>query len=388
MSKATLTTDQRALRAVSVQFLINGAVAASYIPRLPEIRNALDVDLVTIGQIITLASLGGLLGSAIAGRVMRTLSTRSAMIFGTLGLIACLPAIGLASTTTALLLIIAMISLLDVVVDVAMNIQGSNLSARRATPVMSRLHGLWSIGSVLGGLIAAGMAAVAVPLLWHLAGAAVLMAIGLWYVGGGLLASDDAEVHPDNPNASVSTQSATPIGLWVFFILGGVAFVPEMIGSDWAPFRLSDDLQATPGAAGLAYVAFTVGMVTGRLSGDSLAVRLGKKRMFEVAVLLAISGLSVACLVNSTPLIYMGLTLAGLGISVFFPSIYDAAAQDKRHKGNALGAMTAGSRAVMLVAPIGVGLLADSPHFSVGMAMALIAIPCLLVLAYLMRRAA
>jgi MFS family permease len=386
MANGTPGNEQRALRAVSVQFLINGAVAASYIPRLPEIRNALDVDLVTIGQIITLASLGGLLGSLLAGRIVTTYSTRSAMIFGTMALVALLPMIGLASTTTALLLILMAITLLDVVVDVAMNIQGSNLSARRATPVMNRLHGLWSIGSVIGGLIAAGMAALAVPLLWHLTGAALLMALGLWYVGGGLLKSDTAQPHPDNPAVNARHRSGGRTGLWVFFLFGALAFVPEMVGSDWAPFRLSDDLQAAPGVAGLAYVAFTSGMVTGRLSGDFLAVKLGKHRLLNLSILLATSGLLLACLVDISLITFAGLTLAGLGISVLFPALYDAAAQDKQHKGNALGAMTAGSRAVMLITPVGLGLLADLPQLSVGMAMALVAIPCLLLLSYLVRR--
>lgn len=386
MSNETLTTEQRALRAVSVQFLINGAVAASYIPRLPEIRDVLQVDLVIIGQIITLASLGGLLGSLLAGRIVTTFSTRTAMIVGTLLLIALLPLIGLASTTIMLLIVLMAITLLDVVVDVAMNIQGSNLSARRATPVMNRLHGLWSIGSVLGGLVAAGMAALGVPLLWHLAGAAALMALGLWYIGGGLLKSDAAEPHPENLHTSAPHQSAKPISLWVFFLFGGLALVPEMVGSDWAPFRLSDDLQASAGTAGLAYVAFTSGMVTGRLSGDFLAVKLGKHQLLNLSILLATSGLLIACLVNIPLLTFAGLTLAGLGISVLFPALYDAAAQDKQHNGNALGAMTAGSRAVMLITPVGLGLLADLPQLSVGMAMALVAIPCLLLLSVLVRR--
>ena len=39
----------------------------------------------------------------------------------------------------------------DVLVDVSMNMQASWLSARRHTPVMNRLHGLWSLGTVVGG---------------------------------------------------------------------------------------------------------------------------------------------------------------------------------------------------------------------------------------------
>jgi hypothetical protein len=64
--------------------------------------------------------------------------------------------------------VLALIMLLDPIVDVAMNIQGSNISARRKKPVMNRLHGLWSVGSVVGGLIASIMAVLTVSLQWHL----------------------------------------------------------------------------------------------------------------------------------------------------------------------------------------------------------------------------
>jgi len=66
------------------------------------------------------------------------------------------------------MVVLAVLAFLDVVIDIAMNMQGSVLSARRATPVMNRLHGMWSVGTVVSGSAAAAMAAQSVPLLWHL----------------------------------------------------------------------------------------------------------------------------------------------------------------------------------------------------------------------------
>ncbi len=373
-------TQQRALRAVALQFLINGMVAASFVPRLPEIRDALAIDLVVIGWLLTVASLGGLLGSALSSRVMRVFGTRQAMLMGTVGLIVLLPLVALSTSVWALLLVLAGLMLLDVIVDVAMNIQGSNLSAQRTKPVMSRLHGLWSIGSVLGGVMAAGMAALAVPLLWHLLGAALLMALALWYIGGGLLRSDQLTPSSAAQSAIVANKVKVPTSLWLFALLGGVTYVPEMVGSDWAAFRLKDDLALSMGMAGMGYVAFTVGMVGGRLSGDELTARLGKARLFDYALIVAAIGLGLACLVDHIILIYLSFVLAGLGISVLFPALYDAAAQDTHRPGAALGAMTAGSRSIMLVAPALLGFLAETPWLSVGMAMAVLALPCLVLI--------
>ena len=385
MSSSQESLDKRALRAVAVQFLINGTIAASFIPRLPEIRDALEVDLATIGQILTVASLGGLLGSWLAGWVMPKFGTKNAMIYGTIAVVFTLPLVGFADSVWSLLIVLGLIMMLDPIVDVAMNIQGSNISARRQSPVMNRLHGLWSVGSVVGGLLAASMAALAVSLQWHLIGAAFLMACGLWYVGGGLLTSDEA-VGEEAADDSPAKKPRVPTSLWVYAILGATAFVPEIIGSDWAPFRAKDDLQVSAGVAGIAYVAFTTGMVAGRLSGDWFAEKIGKEKLLNYAVIVASIGLSIACLIDHMPTVFLGLGIAGIGISVLFPALYDAAAQDINNPGAALGAMTAGSRGIMLIAPVSLGLLADTDSLSVGMAMAIIALPCLLITGYLSRR--
>lgn len=385
MTSTQLTKDQRALRAVAMQFFINGAVTASYIPRLPEIRDHLGVDLTTIGQLLTAASVTGLLGSWLSSHVIRQFGTRTTMIYGTIMLIMLLPLIAAAPSVWALLIVLSAIMLVDVLVDVAMNIQGSNLSNRRAMPVMNRLHGLWSVGSVVGGIIAATMASFLIPLQWHLLGAAGLMGVGLIYIGRGLLTSDKAVPVEDGDERASPAPCRAPVSLWVFAILGGTAFVPEMVGSDWSPFRLKDDLETTAGMAGVGYVAFTVGMVIGRLSGDWVASKMSKVQLLNYAVLIAFCGLSIACVVDLVPLVYAALTMAGIGISVLFPSLYDAAAQDPR-SGAALGAMTAGSRSIVLVAPLTIGLLADMPALSVGSAMAIMALPCLVIIGYLYRR--
>lgn len=385
MTSTQLTKDQRALRAVAMQFFINGAVTASYIPRLPEIRDHLGVDLTTIGQLLTAASVTGLLGSWLSSHVIRQFGTRTTMIYGTIMLIMLLPLIAAAPSVWTLLIVLSAIMLVDVLVDVAMNIQGSNLSNRRAMPVMNRLHGLWSVGSVVGGIVAATMASFLIPLQWHLLGAAGLMGVGLIYIGRGLLTSDKAVPVEDGDERASPPPFRAPVSLWVFAILGGTAFVPEMVGSDWSPFRLKDDLETTAGMAGIGYVAFTVGMVIGRLSGDWVASKMSKVQLLNYAVLIAFCGLSIACVVDLVPLVYAALTMAGIGISVLFPSLYDAAAQDPR-SGAALGAMTAGSRSIVLVAPLTIGWLADMPALSVGSAMAIMALPCLVIIGYLYRR--
>lgn len=376
------TADARALRAIAVQFMLNGIAAAAYIPRLPEIRDQLGIDLSDIGLIITCASIGGLFGSWLCSRLVVRFGTKRLMIVGSMVLIAAIPCVALAQTTTALIAVLALIAFTDVIVDVAMNMQGSALSARRAQPVINRLHGLWSVGSVIGGSLAAAMAAIALPLQYHLLGVSLLMAAALLYIGGGLLDKDRPEPQLEDSPAPGTSH----LKYWVFMALGVAALIPEMASSDWSPFRLRDDLGSTEGLASLAYVAFTVGMVIGRMGGDWAAVVLGRQALLSTSVLLSSLGIGLACFIDSPSSAYLGLLVAGVGISVLFPTLYDTAARDRGRPGAALGAMTAGSRISMLAAPLMLGYLASSPALSVGAAMALLSLPCLLLVWLLSQR--
>ncbi|MFW2381899.1 MAG: MFS transporter [Acidimicrobiales bacterium] len=373
------TTENRALRSIAVLFWVNGAVLASYIPRLPGIRDRLDLDLSTIGTILAVATGAGLLGSIAVGPAVERFPTRNVMLAGSLTLTVLLPFVSLVPNAAALLLVLVVLSIADVFTDVAMNIQGSFLSTRRSVPIMQRLHAMWSLGTVVGGLVAAAMAALNVDLRVHLLGASIFLFLALLYVAPGLLPGDEAT--SDRGEAPASAGSSWPVVL-TFAALGAAAIVPEMINSDWAAFRLTDDLGTSNGVAGMGYVAFTVGMVTGRLAGDSAVHRFGHRRVLRGATVLAGLGITVATLIPAVPAVFVGLLVAGTGVSVMFPELYDAAAQHSR-PGKALGGLTAGSRIALLAAPLLVGVLADTDTFTVGAAIALATIPGALTVLWL-----
>ncbi len=364
--------DRRALRAVAVQFFVNGAVVASYVPRLPEIRDEVGASLSTIGWVLAVATVGGVLGSALVGRATEELSTKRVMLVGSTFLVLLLPLVGVVDAVWQLLLVLGLIHAADVFTDVAMNVQGSALSTRRAKPVMNRLHATWSLGTVVGGLIATGMAAAGVDLGVHLALAALALLATLLYVAPGLLTHDDRP-----PPATANSSRRLGRVLWFFLLVGAAAVIPEMVNSDWAAFRATEDLAASEGVAALAYVAFTAGMVIGRLNGDTVVHRFGSQVAIRAATVIAALGIAIATLVPWIGSVFIGLFIAALGVSVVFPQLYDAAAKSPGG-GRSLGALTAGSRVGLLIAPAMVGFLAEADAFTVGQAIAVVTIPAVL----------
>ena len=401
--------DRRALVAVAAQFFVNGAVFASYVPRLPEIRDRVDVSLGALGAILALASLVGLVASATVGRLVTAFGTRRVMVTAAVGLTLGLAVVGLADRVVVLVLGLGLLGLLDVYVDATMNLQASWLSARRSAPVMNRLHGLWSLGTVLGGLAAAQVAELGVPLRTHLLVVAALMLAVVLVVGRNLLpvderheAAHDDEAEPGTTVGSGAGREGTgaraggaepaldgravgggvgaapvrrlPVGLVLLGLAGVCSIAMEQTSSDWAAFRLSDDFGARAGVAGLAYVAFTAGMTLGRFGGDTAIVRFGRREVFRAAIALTGLSLVVASFAPNRWVVVAAYAVAGLGIATQFPKLYDDAARHPGRTGAGLGALSAGSRLAMLVVPAAVGALA-STRLPVGTATAAVTLP-------------
>lgn len=362
--------DRRALLAIAAQFFVNGALFASFVPRLPEVRDQVGISTTGVGVLLSMAGLGGLLGSVVVGRTIERMGTRRTMIGAGIILSFSLPLIGFARSSFVLLMgLLAMMSF-DVLVDVAMNMQGSWLSARRRKPVMNRLHGLWSLGALVGALSASRLANAGVALWAHLSGAAAILLAVVLLVGRWLLRVDE---HPtEEATASSSPRRFSPT-LVLFGFAGLLAIAVESTSIDWAAFRLADDFDSTSGVAALGSVAVTAGMTVGRFAGDRVERSLGRIAMFRLATMLAGVGLFVASQAPDRALVFIGFVVAGLGVATMLPTIYDDAAKHRGRPGAGLGALTAGLRIGSLTIPALVGTLANS--YSVGTALALVTLP-------------
>lgn len=374
--------DRRALKSVGVQFFANGATYATIIPRLPEIRDQVGISIGTLGLVLTVASVASLIGSVFAGRVTARIGSRRVMIYGAIMSIAFLPIIGFA--TSAVVLAGALFGLLffDIFIDVAMNVQGSALSARRHMPVMNRLHGLWSLGTVSGGVLTVVLLRAGVSTEVQLTLVALVLIGALLFVAPGLLRRDEA---PELDAEVAAIEGRTHLGrvdiaAMLLAVGGATAMAIEITNGDWSSFRLGDDLGASPGVAGLAFLAFTAGMTIGRLSGDWVQVRVGPVRLIRIATVVMAVGAVLAMLVSSVPVAIVGFLIGGLGTSVLFPQLYDRAARAPGPPGSGFAFMLVGQRGAGVVTPFVVGALANSSTFGVGQAMAIVVLPSILAM--------
>jgi fucose permease len=369
-------TDQRALIAVAVQFFLNGAVFAAFMPRLPEIKDRVGVGLGELGVLLAVAGLAGIGASTIVGPAVQRFGTRHVVIGSGTVLSASLPLIGFAQGRLLFIFGLVLMLSFDVLVDVAMNLQASWLSARRHTPVMNRLHGLWSLGTVVGGFSSSRVAAAGISLPTHLLISSAVLLVVLIGVGQHLLRVDEQPVDAQHQSESAETGQRFSSALVLFVIGGLLAVAIEHTSMNWATFRFTEDYSTTVGFAALGYVAMTGGMTCGRFSGDWFLVRLGAQRLLYISLCSGAAGIVLATLVPNRYVNLAGFVFVGLGAATMVPRLYDMAAQFRGRTGLGLAALTVGVRLAIVSSPLVVGALANS-SLSTGQAIAIVSLPAL-----------
>ena len=159
----------------------------------------------------------------------------------------------------------------------------------------------------------------------------------------------------------------------VLALLAAVALamaVVEGAPGEWAAVFATDVHDASPGTAGLGFLAMSLGMVLGRFTGDAATDRLGPTPVLRLAVGLVGIGLVVVVTSPGLAVAVGGFILIGLGVSVLFPALYlSAADRDGIPAGLGLGVMSTGARLGFLVSPPLVGAIAGATSLRLALAL-------------------
>lgn len=373
MRHSVPTAARRARVAVVALFVINGALSASIVPRLPTIKANLELSNAQLGSAIAAMPVGSLIIGGLAGVIIAKVgSARLAVITCALGG-AMLSAFGLAPAWVPLILTYLVFGMLDAITDVAMNAHGLRVQRVYRRSIINSFHGWWSVGAVGGGLLGSGAAGLGVPVPVHLGVVgAVLSVCALVSLRFTLPGNEHSE---RTDMATGRRSSLRPIArmLIMLGVITLAAAIVEDSASSWGSLFMIEQAHVGPAIGGLAFVACQGFQTVGRFTADSAVERFGPILVARVGGGLATLGMLAVLAIPHPVVIIAGWGLAGFGIASIFPGTFHAA-------GNLPGVTTGAgvtivsyiARVGFLVSPPLVGLISDQ----VGLRIGLILVPC------------
>ncbi|MGW0033784.1 MFS transporter [Streptomyces sp. NPDC003314] len=358
MAAETVTTTERLRRArfaVAAVFCVHGAVTGSFATRIPWIQEHAGVSAGQLGLALAFPALGASLAMPLAGAISHRFGARTALrgllVLWTLSLI--LPS--LAPNVWGLCGALFVYGATAGMSDVAMNALGVETETRLGRSIMSSLHGMWSVGALIGsaaGTVAAHLGADA--RIHHLIAALVLTALGLVFCQGVLdVRSTPEEEAP--PRFSLPPKSALVIGA-----IGFCGVFAEGASLDWSAVYLRDELGASAGLAAASTTAFALTMAVARLVGDRVVDRFGAVRTVRVGGVVATLGGLMVVLAPHAAVALAGFGLIGLGIAVVVPLAFAAAGRSGPNPSQAIAGVATITYTSGLIAPSAIGGIADA----------------------------
>ena len=339
----------RARLAISTVFFINGMTLAAWISRIPTITDRLDLSNAQVGMALMAIAAGALVAFPISGKRISTRGSRNSLTIFSCIMIATLPFIGLATNVWAIVPILFCLGFGNGGMDVAMNAQGVEVERIYGKPILSSLHGFYSLGAFAGAGLGAVVSAISLHQFPHFVISAALAATGLYLVQSTLV--DDAP--DDRTHEAEPTFAFPPRALWFLGAVVLAAAVGEGAMADWGGLYLKNYLDTTGSTAAFGFAMFSLAMLIGRFSGDVIVAKFGPVNVVRYGGLFAGTGLALGMLIGEPWSAIVGYCAVGFGLAAAFPLVFRAAAH---HSTIARG------RAVAAVATIGyTGFLAGPP---------------------------
>lgn len=311
----------RARWATSVFFLVNGLVVGSWVPFIPEQAHALALSTGRLGVVLLGGGLGAVLAMPLAGSLVPKLGSKLVSTVGGAGFAAMFLLAVYAPAAWALMAALVLFGLCGAAMDVAMNAQAVLVEGRSGRRILSSLHGVYSLGNVVGSFgVSAAFERHVPPKLVAAFIAFTLIAAVL--VSGRHMFADDRVAGTHERNRRNFAPRLIALGALVV-----AAMICEGGAADWSGLYLRRVRALGPGWAGVGFGVFATLMLLGRLSGDHIVKRTGEVWTLRLGGAIGALGAVLIVLGPGTWGSLLGFALLGCGLANASPVLYRAAGQ-------------------------------------------------------------
>ncbi len=304
---------------VAAVFGLSGFGYGSWVPRIAEIQDELGLSDGQLGVALFMVAVGALLAMPLAGAAAHRYGSQKATATTVVLYGLSLPGLALAPGLIGLGIALFCMGAAGGVLDVSMNTQGVAVEKHVRRPIMSSLHGMFSLGAMAGAGATGLVATVGLGLLPH------LLTVGLLIAAIGLAACRPMLGASAEGGAAGPGFARPSLALLLPGVVALAALLSEGAIGDWSSVYLSAGLGAGTTIAAAAFAAFSLMMAGGRFTGDRLVARLGGDRVVRGGGMLAALGLGLTLVVGHPVIAVVGFGLVGAGLSCVFPVVLSAA---------------------------------------------------------------
>lgn len=364
-------------RTVGIFFAINSLFFGSWITRLPDIQNRIQIGEGELGLALLGLPLGSVTAMPFIGYFIQKNGAGKVTVFITFifCILSILPVYAFSHLSLFIVLVVVGISTGSM--DIAMNASAAIVEKKQKRAIMSTCHGFWSLGGMLGAISTSLLAGFQIDGRVQMVVLSVVLII-LTSFYSKIIAPVREKSDDKTPIFVLPKGILLSMALIAFCIMLGESAI-----MDWSTIYLRKSLNTEVTLAGMGFAGFSMTMAIGRFYGDLLIMRWGSRRLVQWGLMIAISGVLIALVIQNSVIAIIGFTLAGFGFSGLVPAVYISAANVKGiSAGEGLASVASLGYFGLFVGPPTIGMIAESQGLNIGLSLVVF----LLIIALLVSR--
>lgn len=328
------TDRQRSLQfALLVAFSIQGFLAATQIPRVPDIIDQIGVTFTQWGTIVGFLALGSATGLFVANRLIERFGGNVVAIVAFVVFAALTGSIGFMHNPVVYFISAFLVAFIMSCYNLAINAQAVLAQQMAGKVIIGRFHAAWSIGAATAAAVSGALTPILDIRVHFVAFAGFSLVVFLLW-GSKLLNRDEARTA--DANSDSPTVSWFHMPKRVYLLAAGLlcAVFPEAVMIDWSAILIRDGLSVPVSLRAIPYATFAAAMIVGRLLIGRITARMSFGRLAVVgsaasAVSGAASLIVAPALIVSDPVLGVVVlsalwAVAGLGTAALVPSYFSA----------------------------------------------------------------
>ena len=305
-------------------FFIFALTMGALLSRLPDLQHSFGLTEGELGLLLICMSVGALIGLTISSPVIDRLGARKTAFITVIGASTCYAIIPLVPSALWAAPVMFIGGIMNGALEINVNLETDRHEAKLGYRIMSRAHGMWSLGFFVTAFIAAGIRQAGISPAVHIGAALVVAIVGSIIVFSKI---ENAPHRPDSHAGDTPLIAFPTAGLLPLCLIGAAPLLAEGGGIDWSAIYMRDVFAVEPFIGGMSITIFALFMALARLFMDPVVDRTSPRLVAGVLLGVAMAGCLLVSVAPHPYVALFGFLLMGVGVSSVYPLAVSAAAQ-------------------------------------------------------------
>jgi MFS family permease len=311
-------------RVTGILFGLNSILFMNWTVRLPDIKHALAINDGQIGLALLATPIGAILFSPICNNLSRKYGVGKVSFWSMIAMCMATFLIGLSTTYPFFIISLGLLGMSSGSLDISMNGAVTAIEEKTGKVLMSRAHGFWSFGAMIGSLVASVFAGLQIDIVFHLLIIAVLCILIARFATYSIL--QPISFHSETKKKLTLPSTRLVLLIIVIFMM----FLVEGGIAEWNALFYDEILNAPGYLWGVGFGGYAFFMAIARFSGDMVLERWSSRQIIITCSTMIIICLTIFSFATNVWIATAIMSVCGIFTAVMVPCVFREAGRDRK----------------------------------------------------------